>query len=526
MRKKNSLVDGFIPRQSGDKLGSLHTVEHRSLGARQDKQKIMYTKDHESALKLQSNDSRRTLGRADIDESLNMIDESTKIEGNKRKKRRERRRASIRPQKSIARRVLRWTALLVLLAVLGAGIYTGVRFIVAGGNIFHGNFFDLIRTDPLATDSNGRTNVLVFGMSPDDRKEDPYLTDSIILLSVDQETNDAFMVSFPRDLWVRYDEPCIVGYQGKLNAAYLCGSNQGKNHEAGVKALKSKITEISGLDIQYHVSLNWNVLIKVVDTLGGVEVDLPEAVRDPMTKLRLPSGKSHINGEEALALSRSRYGVSGGDFGRGLNQQRVIKAVLEKASSSGTLSNIGKVTSLVDALGNNLNTSIEMREVRSFMDVASNIDPDGVESLDLADRENPLVMTSSRNGQSVVVPVLGTTDFSGIHKAINKRISQDPMVREAARTSVYNGSSIFGLAKREADRLEEKGFLIGSIGNAPEGDYSTVEIYKISDDAPMTLKALEKHFGTNAKDSEPPVTPSVGVDFVIILGGDPQGSTN
>jgi LCP family protein required for cell wall assembly len=422
MSKKHSLVDGFIPRQSGDKLGSLHKVEHRSLSARQVNQRVMYTKDHSEATKLQSsNASRRTLGRADIDESLNSIDRSSEVD-KKIKKRKNKRHSGIRPKKSLAKRIVRWAVLLIVLGLLGAGIYTGVKFMIAGGNIFQGNFFDLIKNEPLKTDSNGRTNILIFGMSPDERQEDPYLTDSMIVLSIDQETKDAFMVSFPRDLWVRYDEPCVVGYQGKLNATYLCGSNQGKDNAAGVSALKSKISEISGLEIQYNVSVNWGVLTKVVDTLGGIEVDLPDAIYDPMTKLNLPEGKSHLDGEMALSLSRSRYGVSGGDFGRALNQQRVMKAILEKASSTGALTDLGKVTSLVDAFGDNLKTNIEMKEVRTFMDVASKVDINNVESLDLADPDDPLVNTGSYNGQSIVKPILGISNFSDIRAAIKREL--------------------------------------------------------------------------------------------------------
>src|SRR5690606_9827123 len=142
------------------------------------------------------------------------------------------RRVGIRPRRSLAKRILRWTALLVLLGVLGAGIYTGVKFIAAGGSIFQGNFFDLIRTDPLKTDSNGRTNILIFGTSPAGH-DGNLLTDSVMVMSLDQESKDAFLISMPRDLWVSYDKPCSVGYQGKFNAVYLCGSNYGKDEVAG-----------------------------------------------------------------------------------------------------------------------------------------------------------------------------------------------------------------------------------------------------------------------------------------------------
>jgi hypothetical protein len=93
--------------------------------------------------------------------------------------------------------------------------------------------------------------------------------------------------------------------------------------------------------------------------------------------------------------------------------------------------------------------------------------------------------------------------------------------------SVYNGSDINGLAKREADKMEEKGFNISTIGNAPSGDYDRIEIYKVSSSSlPFTTKNLEQYFNTVVKSSGSPVDAGFGVDFVVILGEDTQGSSN
>lgn len=545
MSKRHSSVDGFLPRQSGDKLGSLHKVEHRSLSARQVNQKVMYTKDHSGATKLQSSSaSRRTLGRADIDESLNSIDKSSEIDKKSQKKRKNKRQSGIRPQKSLTKRIIRWAVILILLGLLGAGIYTGVKFMIAGGNIFQGNFFDLIKNEPLKRDSNGRTNVMIFGTSPEGH-DGNLLTDSVMVMSLDQDTKDAFLVSIPRDLWVKYDEPCSVGYQGKFNAVYLCASDYGKNEEAGVQAMQSKITEILGLEIQYYAHVDWDVLKQAVDAVGGIDLTIessdPRGIRDGNPNcndrgkchfIDFKNGERvHLDGETALILARARnafggYGLPDSNFDREQNQQRILKALFEKALSIGTLTNLGKVTSLVDAFGDNLKTNFEMKELRTAMNVASNMEVSNIRMLSFIDEDNKLMTTGSFGGQSIVRPVRGVYDFSEIHAFIKKNTSSDPAALESAKISVYNGSEVSGLAQREADKLEGEGFSIASIGNAPSGSYDRVEVYKVSDDAPLTVKSLEKYFSVAVKNSKPPIDVGSGVDFVVILGSDTQGSTN
>ena len=84
-----------------------------------------------------------------------------------------------------------------------------------------------MQNQPLAKDANGRSNFVIFGTAEDDEGGEhggANLTDSILVLSVDQAKKDAYMISLPRDLWVTYADTCTVGNQGKLNAAYYCAS--------------------------------------------------------------------------------------------------------------------------------------------------------------------------------------------------------------------------------------------------------------------------------------------------------------
>ena len=101
------------------------------------------------------------------------------------------------------------------------------------------------------------------------------------------------------------------------------------------------MTEITGLDVHYKVHGNWQVLIQIIDALGGIDVaiqvwDGSPYMYDVATKVRYKNGETaHMNGEQALAFSRARgseggYGLSGGNFDRERNQQKIIQATLAK----------------------------------------------------------------------------------------------------------------------------------------------------------------------------------------------------
>src|SRR5690606_15960271 len=132
------------------------------------------------------------------------------------------------------------------------------------------------------------------------------------------------------------------------------------------------------------------------------------------------------------------YGLANGNFDREKNQQKIIKALQQKAVSVGTLTNIGKVTGIIDALGRNLRTNFEVSEVRTLMDVGQKMKPESMFSLTLASEDAPLVTTGSYSGQSIVRPIAGLLDYSDIHAYVRQNVSSDPVTREKASVAVLN----------------------------------------------------------------------------------------
>ncbi len=334
-----------------------------------------------------------------------------------------------------SKKLLKRSAIIVVLLALLAGIYgfrlwQGASGVLSGGNLLSA----LASTEPLARDSHGRTNVVIFGNSEDDPGHDgAQLADSIMVLSVDQDTHAANVISIPRDLYVKYNTTCSLGTSGKINAAYVCALKANDNNVAAAsEAFSGQVGSVLGLDIQYYVKVDYTVLKQTVDALGGVTVTISSTdergIYDVATGLELTNGQHTIDGNTALQLARARgskggYGYNQSNFNREQNQQALLRAILDKASSAGTLSNPLKVLSVVDSLGDNIKTNLTTAQLRSAIKVAQNLQGSSIVTLPLNDSKNPLVTTGTYAGQSIVRPTAGLYDYSAIQAYIKQAVT-------------------------------------------------------------------------------------------------------
>lgn len=542
-------MDGFIPRRSGTPLNRYQALSrprtpqnpsHRGL-ERVPAQPAAKPVDPVVSARPDTGTLERSHGlgleRVDIDEALRELDDAPPV-----KKKRSKKFFGGKPRNW--RRLIKRVAILIVIVGVVIGGWLGYKAVSNVNSVFGGNLLGLVQRQPLKQDENGRSNVLIFGTSEDSPDHNagggeggPLLTDSIMVLSVNQEKKDAFMVSIPRDLWIKFDEPCSVGYQEKINSVYQCGSDFGENPEAGARALQKKVGEVLGLDIQYYGQIDYSVVTRAVDAVGGVEVTIESnppgmGILDrnfdwkcnyQCHYVKYEDGETvHLDGEHALALSRARnaqggYGLAGGNFDREKNQQKIIRALREKALSLGTLTNVSAVTELLDAMGDNLKTNVEKSEVQTIVSLATEIPSEAIVSLDLYDQEAPLVRTGPVNGASAVIPVAGMFNYSRIQAYIARASTMDAATKEGAKIAVLNGSGVAGAAQREADWLEEKGFDIGQIDNAPEGDYGTTRIYQRSEGMPATKAKLEELYATTVG-AMPSIPVNGEIDFLVIIG--------
>lgn len=344
-----------------------------------------------------------------------------------------------KPKRSVKKIVKRIViALLVILLASGGWMgwkfYSNIAKVTGDKNLLH-----LFSTVPLKN-SNGHVNILLAGYSADDPGHDgATLTDSIMVVSIDQNKNTALIVSIPRDLWTYIPGN---GYQ-KINAVYPYGESSKFSEDGyakgGMGLLEKIVGEDLGIDINYYALINYTAFKDAVDAVGGITIDLtsednPYGLYDPYTSLKLPNGVVTLNGQTALNLARSRgdgpgaYGFPRADFNRTQHQRQMLVALKDKATSSGVISNPLKVGQLADAAGNNVKTDMKTNELESLFVLMKKIPTASLTTVGLNDvgGKNLLRSYTSPNGQSALIPALGITNYSAIKDAIDALINPVP----------------------------------------------------------------------------------------------------
>lgn len=250
------------------------------------------------------------------------------------------------------------------------GIFLLIRGVVARSPL--GQFVEpaknFIFTSSGSVDStDGRTNVLVLGRGGEGH-EAPELTDTIMFGSVSSSSKKATIISLPRDIW-------IDSLSAKINSAYYWGNK--KQAGGGLILAKSTVSEVIGQPVHYAVIIDFSGFKRIIDTLGGVEVEVPSSFTDNKFPIpgketedcpeeaRLPDsqkvypcryesisftkGKTFMDGETALKFVRSRHaeGDDGTDFARAERQQALLNGIKTKVLTSGILFNPQKLEELV-----------------------------------------------------------------------------------------------------------------------------------------------------------------------------------
>ena len=383
--------------------------------------------------------------------------------------------------------------------------------------------------EPLKTDENGRTNILVFGTSGytmegdegDGVHDGAQLTDSIMVVSIEQETGDVAMVSLPRDL----KGPATCTATGKINEVYWCNNIDGDDEEGGAKALEEAVAGILDIDFQYHIHLNWGALVNIVDSIGGIKVTLDEDIADYYyTGAVFDAGVEYeINGEQALGLARARHGTQLGDFSRGNSQQKILVGIKDKILEKGL--GLNEILGLVNALGDNLRTNFSMEDIKTGAHLLKDLDLGKARQVALIDLETgtSFMSTAEIGGISYVIPSAGVGNYYEIQKYVEQQLSSDVAEREGAGILILNGTGETGVAAAEKERLaKELQIKSAETGDAPAGEYTEEYILYTVDDGkkPETRVALEKFYGQSGKTEEelPEGVSAEGYDFIIILG--------
>ncbi|SER67166.1 LCP family protein [Parafannyhessea umbonata] len=435
-------------------------------------------------------------------------------------------------------RVLR-TIGIAALALLVSGTVAVAAFIAnINGKITRGVDSDLLN---VLSDTNNSEPfyMLLLGIDKDEERAQSadygesysnYRTDTIILARVDPTQKKVTLVSIPRDTMVD------MGANGKqkINSAYSYG---------GAAYATQVVEQFAGIKISHYAEIDMDGFAKVVDSIGGVDVDLPVAVQDPnYTGLDLPAGKQHLDGTTAGLLGRCRHGYDqygGGDFYREANQRMLIGSVVDKVMGSDPLTIANSISTMAGYVKTDMDVGAIVSLATQFtgIDVSNDIYSGQCPTIskyvnntwyEICDTEKwKAIMKRVDSGQppydsssddftagvagSVGQSTVGSSDGSGSGDSS----SVTPV--HNGNVSVLNASGVSGVASNVANKLNGAGFTAAA-DNA-DSNTKTTKIYYNGDNLARAMGVAEK-LGLDVEPVKNDGSVSTIVDVVVVIGSD------
>jgi LCP family protein required for cell wall assembly len=284
---------------------------------------------------------------------------------------------------------------------------------------------------------DGRFNMVLVGVD-----KAAGLTDSIQVLSFDTINKEASITSIPRDLYVTVPKHGRT----KINTAYKLG--EGEKAGNGAKVLKEVVGGILGTNVTNFALIDFSGLTSLVDTLGGVDIDVPEAIYDPLfpaatgdgyAPFSVKAGIQKMDGKTALRYARSRKTTS--DFDRSMRQQIVMSAIQKKATSAGVVTNPVKLAGILKSLEKSFKTDLTESQIKVLFSLYNAI-PDGKNSGYVLDTSSDLKLLTSVTDPTagyISYPILGFDKNTAIQRWFRKN-NPDPLLkRESPTVLVING---------------------------------------------------------------------------------------
>ncbi|SFQ29912.1 transcriptional attenuator, LytR family [Lachnospiraceae bacterium XBB1006] len=315
------------------------------------------------------------------------------------------------------------------------------------------------------------TNLALLGL--DNRVVGNYSTgnaDSIIIASINNETKEVKLVSVYRDTYLRVTE---AGTYSKVNSAY--------SRNDGAVGMMNMLNTNLDLDIEDYISVDWYALVKTINLIGGIDVEMTpqeamqvnKYVRDigPATGYTTnrvaQAGPNHLDGVQALSYARIRKGV-GDDFKRTERQREVISKMVENVKKAG----IGTLSKIMDEVFPDIETSLTLTEMldmaRSLMDYSMG------ETMGFPqEREGKTVGGSG----ACVIPASLQTNAEILHKFLfeNEVYQPSPTVQEISNAIVYTTGVVAHPQPTEPDGAQNQAGSDGTTGTTGTTSQGTVQ---------------------------------------------------
>lgn len=269
-------------------------------------------------------------------------------------------------RKNKKRRIKHIIITLVLLILAIAGAY--LSYVIMSAN----HFFDSIQGEPITDEekvvleNKEPFSILLLGV--DERPGDIGRADTIMVATVNPDTEDVKLVSIPRDTLIELPES---GNLDKINATYAYG---------GITETMETVEHYLDIPIHYYAQINFQGLVDLINAVGGVDIDSPldftvQDSEEHANAIHIKKGLQHLNGEEALGYARMRKQDPRGDWGRQERQRQVIQAIIDETISISSLTNFNKI---FDAIAPNLKTNLSGKAIwtlgTNYANAARNIE--------------------------------------------------------------------------------------------------------------------------------------------------------
>ncbi len=340
-------------------------------------------------------------------------------------------------------------------------------------------------------------------------------TDTIVVVSVDPHLPSVALISIPRDFYA-----WIPSYGlGKINTAFGRGERNGYPG-GGAGLIKATVEYNLGIRIDYYARVGFDGFVRIVDTLGGVDVAVECPLSDTFPDPESPTGHTdvdwspgahHLDGKHALWYVRSRWNTT--DFDRHRRQQQVLRGLYRQAL---TLDVIPKIPQLWDAVRETVSTDLGLEQLLYLGHIGSQLDLTNVRSHFVG--RGVVQSWTAPDGAYVLVPnheALGTLVSEALAPPAVARAQQ-----RAFRVEVWDATASGGLGAVAAERLRWEGLEVVSL-QAADGTYPRTQIVDFTTAAKGSpLSLLMRLYGRGAADVVYQPIEDRTVDFRVILGSD------
>jgi LCP family protein required for cell wall assembly len=315
-------------------------------------------------------------------------------------------------------------------------------------------------------------------------------TDTIMLLQLDPRRDSVAVLSFPRDLLVTRCD----GTRGRINVSVAIGERSGIG---GPSCLIRTVTDFTGIPINHFIQVDFAGFIDIVDSLGGVTLFLDEPIRDAFAGADFPAGCVTMSGTDALSFVRIRRIDS--DFGRIARQQRFIREVVNEAASVGTLVNVPRLFSLVDAGARAVETDrqLSLNQMRRIAFSLRNLDPDQLDTRTVPSRPRTIngaaFVVAEEDAAELLFAAFRDGELVPEGVGVEQAEPEELTAADVPPIIILNGAGVAGLAQLALDELEAGGFTVQETGNAQSFEFPRTQVIYAPDgleEAELLAEAL------------------------------------